>query len=132
MKRILVVEDDLNQRHLYVTELTDEGYEVYSAGNGEEALKTFGECQPDLVVLDINMPRIDGLDVLGRLLSACPQLPIIIHTAYPAYEDDFMSWSADAYVCKSSDLVPLKDHIRQALAKSESPGLKSSIRTKAA
>jgi len=117
MNRILVVEDNENQRKLYVAELADQGYEVYAAANGQEALEVSADCHPDLVVLDINMPGMDGLDVLGRLLGSCPTLPVIIHTAYPAYEDDFMSWSADAYVCKSTDLTELKQRIKETLAK---------------
>jgi len=73
--------------------------------------------EPDIVVLDIAMPGMDGIETLGRMLSRNNQLPIILHTAYATYKDNFMTWSADAYVVKSSDLTELKAEIERVLAK---------------
>ncbi len=115
MKTILVVEDDPNQGLLYEQELNDEGYRVLRAKNGREALNMVKEHRLDCVVLDINMPVMDGLDALGRILELQPKLPVIINTAFPAYQESFMSWTADAYVVKSSDLTGLKTHIKEAL-----------------
>lgn len=115
MSTILVVEDNLNQARLYEEELTDEGYAVVLADNGQEALRVFDETHPDLVVLDINMPGMCGLEVMERFLDQNPQVPVILHTAYFAYKDNFMSWAANSYVVKSSDLTNLKSHIREAL-----------------
>ena len=72
---------------------------------------------PDLVVLDIVMPGMDGIEILGRLLSHDNKLPVIFHTAYTGYQDNFMSWAADAYLIKSSDLTELKTRIRETLWK---------------
>ena len=85
--------------------------------SGTEALERVGAHQYDLVVLDIGMPDLDGLETLGRMLSVNNKIPVILNTAYPSYKDNFMSWAADAYVVKSSDLTELKTKIRQALAK---------------
>lgn len=113
---ILIVENNCNQRTLYAEELADEGYYVVCASQGCEALDIV-ECQhPDAVVLDINMPDMDGLEVLSRMLEAQPQLPVVINTAYATYQDSFLSWVADAYVVKSSDLSELKRCIRESLA----------------
>jgi CheY-like chemotaxis protein len=68
------------------------------------------------VVLDIRMPGIDGLETMARLLSRENTLPVILNTAYSAYRESFLSWSADAYVIKSSDLTELKTKIREVLA----------------
>jgi len=59
---------------------------------------------------------MDGVEALGRILSEDNQLPVILHTAYATYKDNFMTWSADAYVVKSSDRSELKDEIRRVLA----------------
>ena len=115
--KVLVVEDDTNQRLLYEEELRDEGYEVISAGDGREALQVARDSNPDLVVLDINMPAMDGLDALSQLLEINPSLPVIINTAYPGYQDSFTTWSADAYIVKSSDLTELKSTVKRLLDK---------------
>ena len=118
--KVLVVEDDTNQRLLYEEELREEGYEVVSAGDGREALKVAREANPDLVILDINMPAMDGLDALSQLLEINPALPVIINTAYPGYQDSFTAWSADAYIVKSSDLTELKSTVKRLLDKPSS------------
>ena len=115
--KVLIVEDDTNQRLLYEEELRDEGYTVVSAGDGREALKVAREENPDLVILDINMPAMDGLDALSQLLEMNPGLPVIINTAYPGYQDSFTAWSADAYIVKSSDLTELKSTVKRLLNK---------------
>lgn len=119
MKTILITEDDPNQCELYREELTDEGYNVLCAQNGREALQKVRENLPDLVVLDINLPGMDGIEVLSHILGEHPQLPVIIHTAYCAYKDNFMTWAANAYVVKSGDLTELKTRIKQELERQE-------------
>lgn len=113
--RVLVVEDDPNQRILYERELRKTGYDVVTAADGIEALALCESAQPDVVVLDIGMPKMDGIDAMDRLLAKDHQLPIILHTAYPSYGDNYRSWSADAYVVKSSDLTELKQAIERLL-----------------
>ncbi|MCR4290746.1 MAG: response regulator [Candidatus Scalindua sp.] len=116
MKTILIVEDDKNQRLLYEQELKRVGYEVVTASDGKEALEKIQEQLPDVVVMDINMPKMDGIEAMGRILSKNKAVPVIINTAYSNYKDSFMSWMADAYVVKSSDLSELKDKIKEVLA----------------
>jgi two-component system response regulator VicR len=65
--RILVVDDDDGLRGLYRAELEDEGYEVVTAIDGREALQKLEKEKPDLVVLDIVMPKMDGMETLGRI-----------------------------------------------------------------
>ena len=117
MSTVLIVEDNKNQRQLYVQELEEEGYNVVEAGDGEEAIELVrsGEVKPDIVVLDIHMPKRDGVDTLGALLALNNRLPVIINTAYSSYQGNFMTWSAVAYLVKSSDLTPLKKMIRKTL-----------------
>jgi DNA-binding response OmpR family regulator len=116
-KKILIVDDEMNQGLLYEQELMDEGYDVDVANSGEKALNMVKEKTYDLVVLDIGMPYMDGLETLGKMLSMDNRLPVILNTAYPSYKDNFMSWAADAYVVKSSDLTELKEKIRESLSR---------------
>jgi len=117
MSKILLVEDDGNQAILYQQELEADGYEVVLASNGREAIQKVEEAQPDLIVMDVSMPGMDGIEAMGRILSEHNKLPIILNTAYASYKDNFLSWSADAYVIKSSDLKELKAMIEKLLKK---------------
>lgn len=115
MKKILIVEDEKTQQILYEEELSEMGYSLQIASDGEEALQMARSERPDLVILDIKMPGISGLDVLQDLLNDEPRIPVIINTAYTHYKDDFMSWAADEYIVKSSDLTELKNAVRKIL-----------------
>ena len=92
------------------------------AANGKEALKQLDVAGPDLVVLDIVMPVMDGMETLGRIVREHRDVPIILNTAYSSYKDDFMSWGAEAYVVKSADLGELKDKVRELLRESGGQG----------
>jgi len=115
--KLLVVDDEVNQGLLYEQELEDEGYKVDIANSGKEALEKVRANSYDLVILDIGMPEMDGLETLGRLLGIDNKIPVILCTAYPSYKDNFMSWAADAYVVKSMDLTELKEKIKETLAR---------------
>lgn len=121
MPRILLVEDDENQQLLFAEELRDEGYEVTLAASGPEALQAISKAIPDAVVLDIAMPGMDGIEVLGRILAIDNSIPVVLHTAYSTFKENFMAWAADAYVVKSSDLTELKAELRRALARHRPP-----------
>jgi len=117
MKTLLIVDDEAHQRMLYQEELSDEGYQIMLARNGKEALEKVSESIPDLIVLDIRMPVMDGLEALGKIIGKERNIPVIIHSAYSSYKDDFMSWAADDFVVKSADLTELKRKIRELLDK---------------
>jgi DNA-binding NtrC family response regulator len=111
------VENEEGQRLLYEQELNEEGYIVLCARNGKEALQHLKESSCDLVVLDIVMPEMDGLEVLPKIVSRYKKVPVILHTAYAHYQNDFMTWLADAFVVKSSDLWILKKTVKELLRK---------------
>lgn len=117
-KRILVVDDEEGLRLLYKEELEDEGAEVVVAASGEEALEKLEENIIDLVLLDIKMPGMDGVEVLRHVKEKYKDLPVILCTAYPHYKHDFGTWASDAYVIKSSDLTELKQTIKEILSQS--------------
>ena len=119
-KKILLVEDEEPLRLLYAEELKEEGYHVLEACNGKEALQKMDAEKPDLIVLDIVMPIMDGMEALGRIVGKYKEIPIILNTSYPDYRQDFMSWAADAYLVKSADLRELKTKVCELLRKPRS------------
>lgn len=113
MPRILLTEDQEDQRLLYHDVLTEAGYEVWDAWTGPEALEMFQRYKPDIVVLDIQMPGMDGIEALGRLLAKDKKVPVILHSAFPAYKANFLTWAADAFVVKSGDPNELVAAVRK-------------------
>lgn len=118
MKRILLVEDDAHLQFLIREELVDDGYEVVIASDGVEAmsiLKDEGTSNPDLIILDIRMPRMDGFETMGHILKSKIDSPIIIHSAYSGYRNHPLTMAADAYVVKSHDFTKLRETISELL-----------------
>ncbi len=115
MKKVLIADDEPAIRKLYERELKKEGYEVLFATNGQEAVQMVREGHPDVIVMDIRMPGMDGIEAMSRILEEDNQLPVIINTAYTSYKENFLSWSADAYLTKSADLSELKGTIRNII-----------------
>ena len=81
-KKILIVDDEENIRSLYEQELIEEGYQTVLASDGKECLEKIRTESPDLVVLDIRMPRMDGIEAIGMILELNKSLPIILNTGY--------------------------------------------------
>ncbi len=117
MEKVLCVDDDLSLLRLYQDELSEEGYRVILAKDGKEALGKFEKEKPQVVVMDIRMPVMDGIEALTAMMGKDRQIPVILNTAYPQYRENFMTWGAEAYVIKSSDLTELKQKIREILDK---------------
>ncbi|MFZ3208563.1 MAG: response regulator [Geobacteraceae bacterium] len=117
MTKLLVVDDESSIRLLYEQELTDEGYEVVTAGTAAEAAQKLEDGSYDLVVLDIKLKKESGLDLLQKIVKERSDMPVILCTAFSCYKDDFSSWLADGYVVKSSDPQELKDEIKRVLTR---------------
>jgi two-component system response regulator (stage 0 sporulation protein F) len=115
MKKILVADDEMAIRLLYSEELKEEGYEVYTAANGREALEIIDTVPLDLVILDIKMPEMDGIEALRQIKEKKPNLPVLLSTAYGEYKQDFATWASDDYLVKSSDLEDLKNAVKRHL-----------------
>jgi diguanylate cyclase (GGDEF)-like protein len=97
-KRILVVDDDRNLRKIIQTNLELAGYDVTTAANGNEALRVLDAMQPDLVVLDVMMPLMDGYEVARRIRRhpSNTNVPIIMLTAKSEVEDKLAGFDAGA------------------------------------
>ena len=83
-KKILIVEDDFDTRYVLSLILKDEGYEVVTVADGECALAVTAEHKPDLIITDINMPRVNGIELTRsiRLKEETSSVPILVITAY--------------------------------------------------
>ena len=103
-KRVMVVDDDVNIRTALKLRLERDSLVVDTAEDGEDALRQIAEHRPDLVVLDLLLPRRDGLQVLARLRSdrSTAHIPIIILTAYhrPQVDDPDLLSSSTEVICK--------------------------------
>jgi CheY-like chemotaxis protein len=115
MARILFADDDESLRLLYQEEFA-EGNELVFAATGREAVDAARRERPDLIVMDIRMPEMDGLEAMGRIVAEDNDVPVIIYSAFPHHKEDFSSWLADAYLVKSMDLGELRRVIERKLA----------------
>lgn len=116
MKKILLVDDEESIHLLYREELEEAGYEVHSALTGEEALDKLNIIGPDLIILDINMPGMNGIEALRRIKEIKPKVPVILCSAYQEFKQDLASWASDEYIVKSSNLDELKAAVRKHLS----------------
>ncbi len=112
MSSILVVEDERHLLDLYTSEFQDIGFSVRSAVTGKEAIESVKIQRPDIVILDIMLEDMEGLEVLNEIKALDKSIPVILNSAYSIYKSDFTSWMADDYIVKSSDLTELIDKVK--------------------
>lgn len=117
MNRVLLVEDDDHLAEGVAFNLRNTGYEVETASSGEAALDTLGRRAFDVVLLDVMLPGIDGLDVVRRLRRAGNKKPVLIITAKNRADDVIagLDAGADDYITKPFDLDQVLARIRGAL-----------------
>jgi len=129
-EKILVVDDELNIRQILETRLSIRGYTVILASNGEEALDLFQKEQPNLVILDIMLPHLDGYEVCSQIRKES-QVPIIMLTALGDISDRVMGLElgADDYVMKPFSPKELEARIRSVLRRTNFKNLAPSKTT---
>ena len=122
-KKVLIVDDDEALVRLTDQVLTQKGYEVLKASNGQEALRLLFDQRPDLVLLDVVMPKMDGWQTLGRIRDVS-DIPIIMLTGKRRTEDDIvrgLDYGADDYLLKPVGSRELVARVRVALRRAELP-----------
>ena len=123
MTRVLLVEDDRDIAEPLARALTREGYDVTAAGDGRVALNEVLDSPPDLIILDIGLPGMDGLDVCRHVRDVRPQVPILMLTARDGELETVagLDAGADDYVTKPFRLSELLARIRAMLRRSAPP-----------
>ncbi len=115
---VLVIDDDTDILDAFTLSLTLADVIAHAVSSGREAINLLERgLRPCALLLDIRMPGMDGVEVLQRILDHNRTMPVILNTAYSSYKDNFMTWAADAYVVKSSDVTELIAKIRDVLSK---------------
>jgi len=111
---ILLVEDDHSLAHALEVALHKQGYSVNAVGTGKAALHTIDVSPPDLVILDLGLPDLDGLDVLRRIRSTQVDLPILLLTARSGIDDKVagLDSGADDYLAKPFEMSELLARLR--------------------
>ena len=121
--KLLVVEDEPNIRELLATSLRFAGFEVHTAGDGATALKLAEAERPDLLVLDVMLPDMDGFAVTRRLRDQGRQMPVVFLTARDGTDDKItgLTVGGDDYVTKPFSLAEVVARIRAVLRRTGGP-----------
>ncbi|HEX6730586.1 MAG TPA: response regulator transcription factor [Pyrinomonadaceae bacterium] len=128
--RILVVDDEPQLTRVLRTGLTAHGYDVRAAADGLAGFETFTDWHPDLVITDLAMPNVDGLE-LCRLLRAVSQIPIIVLSAKGDEKNkvEALDIGADDYVTKPFGIDELLARVRASLRRAKTPAINEPIET---
>jgi len=115
-QRILIVDDEPQITRVLRTSLTSHGYDVRSAADGESALETYGDWRPDLVLTDLSMPNLNGIELCRRLRKLSP-VPIVVLSVKGEEQTkvEALDAGADDYVTKPFGMDELLARIRAAL-----------------
>ena len=115
--QVLVVDDEPNLRRVLGAQLGRDGYDVHTVADGEAALRILQEQYVDVVITDLRMPRMDGLELLRRALALEPELPVVIITAHGTVDNAVAALKSGAfdYITKPFDQNEVRNVVRKAL-----------------
>jgi two-component system, response regulator, stage 0 sporulation protein F len=118
MKTILIVDDQPGIRMLLDEVFSKEGFHTISAGNGFEALKKAEEFKPDLVLLDMKLPGMDGIEILKRLKNRGGGPQVVMMTAYGELDliEETIDYGAARYFTKPFDVFEIRDVVKRMLS----------------
>ena len=121
MEKILVVDNEVEIGQLLLTRLTILGYKVYLVSNGKDALKFFNQKNPDLILIDIMLPKLDGYEVC-REIRKSSQVPLIILTSLSSISNRILGLElgADDYIIKPFSPNELEARIKSVMRRSNS------------
>ncbi len=117
-EKILIVDDQYGIRILLNEVLQKEGYDTYQAANGLQALEIVQENVPDLILLDMKIPGMDGIEILKRVKALHPNMKVIIMTAYGELDmiQEAMDLGAMTHFAKPFDIVDIREAVKKYLA----------------
>lgn len=121
MDRVLVVDDSEDQRQALEMVLTDAGFEVVGAADGVAGLRLAQELRPDVILLDMMMPEMDGLEFLSRLAARPSAPPVVANSGFAAFRAEALRRGAHAFLIKPLSIDTLLAALRSALARRPVP-----------
>lgn len=116
--KILVIDDDADMRELMNKALGKEGYDIHLARSASDGIALLQQESFDLVVLDIKMPEMDGVEALREIINIQRKLPVVLHSSCEHYRDNYLTWVAADYVLKTGDFTELKKVLARNLTAS--------------
>lgn len=124
MANVLVVDDQLGVRRLLFETFREEGHQVEMAANGNEALRILKSFQPDLILMDMKMPEMNGIETLRQIRMFNKDVGVIMMTAYGDAQnmEQAQELGVIHYMSKPFDLFELRDRVREILANTERKG----------
>ncbi|MDE6753639.1 MAG: response regulator transcription factor [Muribaculaceae bacterium] len=129
--KILLVEDDSTLSFIVHDALTREGFDVVCASNGETGLKMFKESEPDIIVADVMMPKMDGFEMIRHIRLSAPGVPVLFLTARTALEDVVKGFEigANDYLRKPFQILELVVRIKAILKRNCNKAVEDTILT---
>ncbi len=112
---VFIVDGDDDHRSLYSARFKVSGYRVAVAKTGLQAVRVAKRSEPDIVIINVDLPDNDGFETLTTLRAAHPQVPIIVYTGYAHFRADVRCWVADAFMIHSSNAEALERKVRELL-----------------
>jgi len=124
-EKILIIEDDSSLVKILKHNLEDKGYEVFDSSDGESGLKQLNEVKPDLVILDVVLPKIGGIEIYKKISGADgkPPMPVLILTSREELEDFFESIEADGFISKPIEISHLMREVKRIIEKRPKPSV---------
>ena len=115
-KQILVADDELNLRRVLTAQLARDGYDVFAVEDGQEALEAMGQHHIDVLISDLRMPKMNGMELLKRVVSAYPDVPVIIITAHGTVDTavEALKLGAFDYITKPFEQSELRNVVGKA------------------